>query len=113
MRELNTDAYFAAMKQIKRDILKNTDSLCMMLSNNFANIAAIKQLQTEVLKNTKSLCMMESNTLANFAAIKQLQSKILKSTKSSVHDGVIYPCRHCSYQATSDQTPKICASKSQ
>ena len=30
MRELNIHAYFAAMKQIKRSILKNIDSLWMM-----------------------------------------------------------------------------------
>ena len=98
MRELNTDAYFAAMKQPKRaildyqksvhdgvkypcklcryqatqrDILKNTKSLRMMESSTLANFAAIKQLQTGILKDTKSLCMIESNTLAHIAQPKR------------------------------------------
>ena len=67
MRKLNTDAYFAAMKQPK--------SLFMMVSNTLANFVAIRQLQTKVLKNIKS-CMKESDTLAKFVAIKQLKSKL-------------------------------------
>ena len=38
MRGLNTDAYFAGMKQPKGEILKNTKSLCTMESNTLANI---------------------------------------------------------------------------
>ena len=54
----------------------------MMESNILANIEAIKQLQKEVLEDTKSLCMMESNTLANIAAIKLSKKTILNDTKS-------------------------------
>ena len=47
MRKINTNAYFA-LKQDKKEIFKNTKSLCMMESNTPANIAAIKQLQAEI-----------------------------------------------------------------
>ena len=50
--------------------------------NTNAYFAAIKQLQTEILNNTKILCMMESNTLANIAAIKLSKKTILNDTKS-------------------------------
>ena len=58
MGEFDTDAYFAAMKQHKRVILKNIKSLYMMESNTLANFAAMKQLKTGILKDTKSLFMM-------------------------------------------------------
>ena len=54
MIDSNTLANIAAIKQLKRVILKNIKSQCMKASNTLA-----KQLQTEVLKNTKSLCIME------------------------------------------------------
>merc|ERR1711942_431314 len=97
MIELHT---LASFKLSKREILKNTKSLFMMESNILANIEAIKQLQKEVLEDTKSLCMMESNTLANITAIKLAKKGNLKGHQKSVHDGVKYPCTHCSYQAT-------------
>ena len=43
----------------------------MMESNNYANIAANKLSKREILKDTKSLCMMESNAYTNIADIKQ------------------------------------------
>ena len=42
----------------------------MKESNTLANIAAMKQLQREVLLVTRRQCMKELNTLANFAAMK-------------------------------------------
>ena len=42
-------------------------------SNTFANIAAMKQLEREILLFTRRQCMKESNTLANIAARKQLK----------------------------------------
>ena len=37
--------------------------------NSLANIAAMKQLKRELLKSTKSQFMKDSNSLANFAAV--------------------------------------------
>ena len=54
MKESNTLAKFAAIKQPKREILNNTKSLYMIDSNTLANNAAIKQLKRDILKNIKS-----------------------------------------------------------
>ena len=44
----------------------------MKESNTLANIAAMKELLSDFLKTTKRQCMKESNNLANIAAMKQL-----------------------------------------
>ena len=49
-----------------------------MEKNGLVKIAAIKELQREVLKNTQSLCMMESNTLANIATTSKSLKKTPK-----------------------------------
>ena len=85
--ESNTLANFAGIKQLQREILKNTKSLWMMDLNTLANIAAIKQLKLEVLKNIKSQYMKESNTRANIANCnyKATQKGHLKEHQESVH----------------------------
>ena len=44
----------------------------MKESNTLANIADMKQLQRDLLMNIKGQCMKESDTLVKFVAIKQL-----------------------------------------
>ena len=77
--EKNGLVKIAAIKELQREVLKNTQSLCMMESNTLANIATTSK---SLKKNTKSLCMMESNTPENIALIKQPQTEVLKNTKS-------------------------------
>ena len=52
----------------------------MKESNTLANIAAMKQLQRDILHNTRGQYMKVSNTLANIAAMKQLKRDILPDT---------------------------------
>ena len=40
--------------------------------NTLAEIAAIKQLQKDLFLNIKGQCMKESDTIAKFVAIKQI-----------------------------------------
>ena len=49
-------------------------------SNTVANIAAMKQPQREVLLVTKRQCMKESNTRVIIAAMKQLEKNHLPDT---------------------------------
>ena len=58
----------------------NIKGQCMKVSNTLANIAAMKQLYREILKDTRRQCMKESNTLAKFVAIKQLGRLVLSDT---------------------------------
>ena len=80
MKESNTLANIAAMKQLNSQILKDTRRQCTRESNTLANIAAIKQLQRIILKHTRRQCMKESDTLAKFVAIKQLGRKVWQNT---------------------------------
>ena len=64
----------------------------MKESDTFANNATIKQLQRAILLNTKEQSMKESNILADIATIRQLQGVVLLGTKKEVHEGVKYPC---------------------
>ena len=53
----------------------------MKESNTIANIAAMKELQRVVLLVTRRPCMKESNTLVSIVAMKQLQRDILRVTR--------------------------------
>ena len=70
MRELNTDAYFAAMKQPKRAILDCQKSV------------------HDGVKYPCKLCRYQATTKGN------------QEHQKTVNDGFKYPCKHCSYQAT-------------
>ena len=70
---------FATMKQLQREIFKNTESQCMKKSNTLANFAVMKQLQKEIFNNTKCHFMKESNTLSNVAAKMQHKRDILRT----------------------------------
>ena len=48
----------------------------MKVSNSHVSYAAMKQLTREILKNTKGQNMKDLDTLAKFVAIKQLESEI-------------------------------------
>ena len=78
-------ANFAAIKQLQREIFKNTKCQCMKKSNTLANFAVMKQLQKEIFNNTKCHFMKESNTLANVAAKKQHKRDILRNTRRPLY----------------------------
>ena len=63
---------------------------------SLANIATVMKLKGEILKNTKCHCMKMSNFLVLIELMKLPQMDHLE--KSNV--GVIYPCKHCSYELT-------------
>ena len=91
----------------------------MKESNTHAGNATIKQPQNQVLLITKEQCMKRSNTCAGNATIKkQLRSHILLNRKEqymkdtnpnlvkhkrAIHEGVKYPCRQCEHKASSIQ----------
>ena len=64
----------------------------MNKSTFLANNATVMQLQREILKNTKSHYMKISNIVN--------QNGDLKGHQKSVHEGVKYIFKHCSYEAT-------------
>ena len=71
-------------------------------SNTLADNATIKQLQKTVLLNTKGQYMDESNTLALIVTIKQDQKRILHDTKRHhINEGIKYPCSQCNHKASS------------
>ena len=59
----------------------NTKGQYMKESNTLADNANIKQNQKDILFGTKRQCMKESDTLAGNATIKQLQRVILLNKK--------------------------------
>ena len=75
----------------------------MKESNTIAGNATIKQLQRDVLLDTKGQYMKKSNTIPGNATIEQLQREVFLSTKGQymVHEGVKFPCMHCKQQFTS------------
>ena len=75
----------------------------MKESNTIAGNATIKQLQRDVLLDTKGQYMKKSNTIPGNATIKKLQKEVLLSTKGQymVHEGVKFPCMQCGQQFTS------------
>ena len=68
----------ATVMQLKSEILKNTKSHCMKMSNFLVLIELIKLTQRDHLENL----MQESYTLANIAAMNLLKRESLKDTKS-------------------------------
>ena len=57
-------------------VWKDIGGLYMKESNTLAGNATIKQLQRGILRNTKGQYMKESNTLEDNVTIKQLQKEI-------------------------------------
>ena len=80
MKESNTVANIAAMKQLQRDILLVTRKQHMKESNMVVNIAAMKQLQRTFLHVTRGQCIKESIKIANIVAMKHLQRDHLPDT---------------------------------
>ena len=80
MKDSNTFANIAAMKQLERKIVLFTRRQCMKESNTLANIAAMRQLKREILLVTRRQCIKESNTVANIVAMKHLQRDHLPDT---------------------------------
>ena len=64
-----------------KDILLDTKGQYMKESDTLAGNAIIKQQQRDILLNTKGQCMKESCILAANATIKQHQKDILLNTK--------------------------------
>ena len=60
----------------------------MKESNTVANIAAMKQLQRDILLVTRKQGMKESNMVVNIAATKQLQRTFLHVTRGQCMRGV-------------------------
>ena len=83
-----------ALKQSWYEILKTTRNEYLKESNFFVHIAHMKQQQMEHLQNTGTKLMK----VCSIAATKQLES--LKERKKSMHEGVKYQCKYCSYEAT-------------
>ena len=95
MKESNTLACNAATKQFQSRILLDIEEQCMKESNILASNAIIKQLQKKVLIDTKWQFMKELNTLAGNASIKQLQSQILIDTKRQYMKELYTHVRSC------------------
>ena len=64
----NSLVIYVAIKNQVSKLSQGIRRFYMKESNTVANIAAMKQLQREILLVTRRQCMKESNTLANIAA---------------------------------------------
>ena len=108
MKEWNSFVIGVTINLPENLILFNIKALFMRELNTNAYLAAMKHPEWQILENTKSLCMMESNTLANIAycSYQATTNGNLKKHQKSVHDGVKYPCKHCSYQANTNGSLK-------
>ena len=83
----------------------NIKSQCIKESSTFGNIAAMKQLQREILKNTKSQYIKESSTLAKISdKMNQLQMGNHKKTQQKLVHGCV---KHCSHKADEIRLPKV------
>ena len=83
MKELNSLAGNATMKQLQRGVLLNKkgQQLHKLELDIHAEIVTIKQLPRVFWRNTKGLYMKESNIFAGNTTIKQLQRIILLNTE--------------------------------
>ena len=70
-----------ANDSMMRQLLLNTKGKYMKESNTLAGNASIKQLQMDILLKTKGQYLKESNSLAGNATNKQHQKAILQDTK--------------------------------
>ena len=76
MKELNTLADCATIKQQEKDILLDTKGQYMKESKNLVNYATIKQQERMILLDIKGQYTKESNTLVDYAAFKQREKEV-------------------------------------
>ena len=81
MKESNSLAHSATIKQLQCQILLDTKEQYTKELNTLEGNSTIKQLQSIVLLHTKGQYMKESNSIVSYAPTKQLQSPLLLHTK--------------------------------
>ena len=96
----------ATIRQLRREILLDTQWQYMKCSNTIADITNIKQLWLQVLLNTKGQYVKESNIFADNVTIEQHQKVILFNSTSQSQILLLAMRPSCSYLRKSCLTHK-------